>query len=282
MKIAILGARGQLGQALGNALSSHVLINVEHFDCAVEDYDSVVRAFEGKSVDIIINCAAMHKVDACEVDYQRAYAVNTIGAYNVAKYAASVGAEVFFFSTDYVFDGIKKNAYTESDLPHPLNIYGASKLAGEHAVAIANSRHYIIRTSALFGGVPAGKGKNFVMQMLDKARDGDRVTVVDDQYTSPTYVVDFAEALRGIIETKIPHGVYHVVGTGNVSWYDYVGEIYRQAGINHPVHRSVTTQEEGKAVRPLFSVISPEKINGQGITLPPWQEALSRYLKTVK
>jgi dTDP-4-dehydrorhamnose reductase len=197
--------------------------------------------------------------------------VNRDGARNVAAGAAGVGAAVVQPSTDYVFDGSKRTPYLESDPTGPRSAYGRSKLAGEHAVAEANKRHLVVRTSWLFGV----SGSNFVDTMLGLARDRDEVKVVHDQVGCPTYTGHLAEALVRLAGTDA-HGVHHVAGGGACSWFEFATEIFRQAGLDVRAVPCKTADFPRPAPRPAYSVLGSERPDA--VRLPDWREGLASYL----
>ncbi len=185
-RVLIIGADGQLAFDLIRIFGDgYEIIKAVRSDVDVADKIATENFIKNCAPDIVINTAAYHKTEECELNPEKSFAVNAIGAFNVAKAAKEIGAKVIFISTDYVFDGAKEY-FVESDSQNPLNVYGASKLAGENLTKIANENHYIIRTSWLFGIHKSGKGNNFVTLMLEKAKNGENIKVVNDQFGSPT------------------------------------------------------------------------------------------------
>jgi len=253
--VVIIGADGQLGKELGKLVPN---IPLTHKDIEVAKKIKPINK-------LVINCAAFHDVSGCEEDPEKAFRVNAWGAYNVARAAK----EVVFISTDYVFDGRKKSPYLEKDLVNPINIYGASKAAGENLVRMANKNHFIIRTSALYGGV-SKKGWTFPELMLKKARNQEEIKVADDLYTATTYVSDLARAIIKLIKTK-KFGTYHITNKGGVSWYDFAREIFRIKNLDYPIE---PIKYNGDIVRPKNSVLGSAKI-----VLRPWKKALAEYLE---
>ena len=196
---------------------------------------------------------------------------NAVGAGNVAAAAAEVGAPVLHPSTDYVFDGSKPQAYVESDEPHPLSAYGRTKLAGEAAVAAANPRHHVVRSSWLFGT----EGRNFVEAMLSLAAEQGQVVVVRDQVGSPTYTGHLAAGLVRLLDWQV-YGLRHMAGAGQCSWYEFALEIFEQAGVECHVLSCTTEEFPRPAPRPAHSVLATE-LDG-AIELPHWREGLRSYL----
>ncbi len=253
-------------------------VGLTHADLDVTDAAAVNAAIGRIKPDVVINTVAFHRSEECEKDPAKAFAVNAEGAANVAKAAAAVGAVSVYISTDYVFGNAKKE-YVESDTTEPLNVYGASKLAGEELTAIANPKRYIIRTSALFGKYKSGKGHNFVTLMLALADEGHVVRVVNDQFTAPTYAGDLAVKIKELVDCNAPYGTYHVANAGGVSWYGFAEEIFRAAGVKAVLEGIPAASRPSAFVRPDSTVLMSEKISAAGILpMRPWQDALREYL----
>lgn len=246
-------------------------------DIDITDQRAVARKIKEISPVAVINTAAFHKIEECERDSEKSYQVNAFGAQYVARAAHAVHAAIIYISTDYVFGDYKKK-YCESDCVNPLNIYGASKLAGEELTRIVNPHHYIIRTSALFGAHQSGKGHNFVTLMLKLAREGQEITVVDDQYTAPTYTVDLAEKIKELIIKKAPYGIYHITNSGSCSWHEFAKTIFKLARIKPQCKAKKTFIKKGQTRRPHSTVLINQAIQKLKIKpLRPWKEALSSY-----
>ena len=202
---------------------------------------------------MIVNCAALTDVDGAEANEREAMAINDTGAGLLAVAAGTVGAKILYPSTDYVFDGQKGSPYIESDMPHPLSAYGRTKLAGETSVAVANTRHLIVRTSWLFG---VG-GKNFVETMLRIGGEQHEVLVVSDQIGSPTYTPHLAGAMALLAESD-DYGIHHVTASGSCSWFEFAQEIFDQAGLETRVMAARTAMLDRPAPRPPYSVLGSE------------------------
>jgi dTDP-4-dehydrorhamnose reductase len=185
--------------------------------------------------------------------------------------AADIGASIVQPSTDYVFDGEKREAYVESDQPNPLSVYGATKLAGEQIVAVTNPRHFVVRTSWLFGA----NGANFVETMLRLGRELGEVVVVRDQVGCPTYTAHLADALVRLAESE-DYGLHHIAGGGECSWFDFAQEIFKQAGVECRTLSCTTEEFPRPARRPAHAVLASER--DYGLYLPDWQEGLASYL----
>jgi len=217
----------------------------------------------------VINCAAYTDVDGAESEQELALAVNGEGAGNLAAAAAKAGAPVLYVSSDYVFDGTKREPYVESDETGPVSSYGRSKLAGEEATAAANPRHFIVRSSWLFG---VG-GRNFVETMLTVDRD--ELKVVDDQIGCPTFTGHLAEGLLRLVERE-DHGVHHVAGGGSCSWFELAREIFARSDVDKRVEPCTTDEFPRPARRPAWSVLGTERADP--VRLPSWQDGLDAYL----
>lgn len=188
-------------------------------------------------------------------------------------------ATLVHISTDYIFDGEKKQPYTENDVPNPLNAYGNSKLAGEYFVRNTPGRYYIIRSSSLFGVAGAsGKGGNFVETMVKKASTGEEIKVVDDMVMSPTYTKDTAFTIKSIILDELPFGIYHVANSGYCSWYDFACAIFKILEIDANLSPTRTNSLQSKARRPMFSPLLSVKLKNYGLEMESWEEALKDYL----
>jgi dTDP-4-dehydrorhamnose reductase len=281
MRVAIIGANGQLGSDLVKAFEGHEVIPWTRSDFDVRDHARAAEAIASAHPDIVINTAAFHKTEACEDDPQLAFAVNAIAVRNLAQACEACGVTLVHISTDYVFDGEKGAPYTEEDAPRPLNVYGVSKLAGERFVETICQRYYVVRVASLFGLAGAsGKGGNFVETLLAKASRGETLTVVDDITMSPTFSADAAGMIRSIVEHALPFGLYHVTNAGCCTWYTFALEIVRQAGVNAEVRRTVTAAMGSRVRRPRNSALSSTRLLAAGLrVLPAWQDALSRYLR---
>jgi len=278
MKIAIIGSTGQLGTDLMKTLNDgYEVVGLAHKDIEVADYDSCLILKEHRP-DIVINTAAFHKTDLCEEEPLKAFSVNALGTRNVALISKEIAATTVFISTDYVFDGLKKEPYTEDDVPAPINTYGISKLASEH-FARENPKHYIVRIASVFGKAGAsGKGGNFVETMITKAKKNETITVIDDMWMSPTYTKDAASILKGILELQLPFGVYHATNKGYCSWYQFAQEIFQITGLNPTLTPIKTEQLSLKARRPRFSALTSTKLSRYNLEPREWKEALRAYL----
>ena len=273
MKVLVAGGEGMLGRdtVLAATNVGHEVVGFGRNWMDVADADSVRRRMDLEQPDMVINCAAWTDVDGAETAEDAALLVNGTGAGNVAAGAREVDAAILYVSTDYVFDGEKGEPYVESDQPAPLSAYGRTKLAGEEATAAANPRHFIVRSSGLFGTA----GKNFVATMLRLGEGMSEVTVVRDQVTSPTYTWHLAYGLTRLIE-GIEYGIHHMAAGGKCSWYEFASEIFEQGKVDCKV-LSITSEMFGQAARrPPYSVMQSQREHA--IRLPSWHDGLAGYL----
>ena len=271
-KILITGAKGQLGQELSKLLKDALLTDREELD--ITNMEAVQKFVADNGVQTIINCAAYTNVDAAEDDELKAYQLNVTGAENLAK----TGCTIIHISTDYVFDGKNYKPYEPSDEAKPLSVYGKTKLKGEEAVLKNAKTAVIIRTAWLYSPY----GKNFVKTMRRLGEEKNEISVVTDQIGTPTYAGDLAKAIVQIlpqIKDK-QKTVYHFTNEGVCSWYDFAVEIMSLSKLKCNVLPIPSSAYPTKAVRPLYSVLSKEKIKQDfNLTVPHWKEGLKRCLK---
>jgi len=257
-------------------------VGFAHQDLDVTDEASVASAVLSAEPDWVLNTAAFHRVDDCEVNPTLTFAVNAIGALNVARAAADVGSGVVFYSTDYVFGGEDRergHPYEEGDSPHPLSVYGASKVAGEQLVMQANARHLVVRSAGLYGTATSRKGWTFPELMINKARTEGIVRVVTDQVLSPTFTADLARATKELVERDTV-GLLHLTNAGECSWFDFAQEALALAGAEAKMEPIDTGQLQQRARRPSYSALDTTRLGEVGLSpLRPWKEALSAYLQ---
>jgi len=279
--ILVIGARGMLGRDLMGILQSSLpndgVIGWDIEEIDIRKEEETVTKIEKLRPEIVIHIAAYTDVDGCELDEEKAFAVNAEGTKHVALAASRCRAKVVYLSTDYVFDGNKREPYLESDLPHPLNVYGLSKLKGEQYVQEWVKDFLIIRTQWLYGRY----GKNFVASILRQAREKEILSIVNDQIGSPTCTADLAKAISVLIQFN-GQGIFHVASSDLCSWYTFGQAILKLSGKDKVRVIPVSSQELGRpAVRPFYSVLNCQKLRKEtGLTLPPWSEALKDYLAT--
>ncbi len=281
MKVVIIGANGQLGMDLMAAYRDLSPVGLTHEEIEIANADSVRKVLMPLSPDLVINTAAYHKVDDCEKNPLRAFEVNAVGAMNLAKVSEEAKFVLVHISTDYVFDGAKRAPYVEADLPHPLSVYAASKLAGEHAVAAYASRGIVVRSSGLYGHnkCRAKGGKNFIDTMLGLARDGKKIRVVNDEVLTPTYTVDLARQVRELAASGAC-GLYHATNNGACSWYEFAREIFRNAGLAPDLEAVSAAEFYSPVKRPAYSVLDNAGLQKLGIDrMPVWRDSLNAYFQ---
>jgi dTDP-4-dehydrorhamnose reductase len=286
MKILVAGAQGQLARALVEAGQSHAGVAVTALgrpDLDLRDGASIARALNALAPHIVINAAAYTAVDAAEADIDAAFAVNRDGAARLAAAARTRRCPIMHVSTDYVFDGQKEGAYTEDDAPHPVSVYGRSKLDGERAVGAANPEHLIVRTAWVF----SPHGHNFLKTMLRLAKQRAELRVVGDQRGNPTYAAHLAEAMLAMAlkvhaaaGSQPAWGVFHAVAQGETTWAGLAAAILAAAprlGVPQlPVIPITTAQFPTPAKRPANSCLSCGKLERVfGLRLPAWQEGVA-------
>jgi dTDP-4-dehydrorhamnose reductase len=285
MRVLVLGATGMLGTDLLDEWHKaepgkqegqlDELIAADSADADLRDAAQVDQIIQKSRPNWVIVCAAYTDVDGCEKNRELAFAVNATGVANVARSAETIGARVFLVSTDYVFDGEGTRPYETNEPVAPINVYGASKAAGEEALRKNSQAWCIGRTSWLFGV----HGPSFPEKILKAAQTRPELSVVNDQVGSPTYTRDLAHAIRDLVR-KDARGIVHINNEGLCSWFDFAKEILAQSGRGSiPVHPISTDQSARPARRPNYSVMSPASLHAYGIRLRPWQEALTAFLK---
>jgi dTDP-4-dehydrorhamnose reductase len=276
MKILVTGAKGMLGTDLCDRLRrEHEVIGWDIKELDIAD-TAGLPAICALQPELIAHCAAHTNVDGCERDPEKAYQVNTLGTWNVARAAQQCNAALLYISTDFVFDGEKGEPYDEFDRPNPIGVYGRSKFAGEELVKQLLTRHFIVRTSWLFGQ----NGKNFVNTIREQAEKGFALRIVADQVGRPTYTVDLAEAIAGLIANPL-YGTYHVTNSGECSWAQFAEEIVRQAGLKNSVIPVTSAEWPTPTRRPKDSRLRHLALEMQGKdNLRSWPEALKDYLRS--
>jgi dTDP-4-dehydrorhamnose reductase len=282
MKILILGAGGQLASDLVPALSGHDVVEMPHAALDVTDSPHVAAALADYRPDVVVNTTAFHRVDDCEEQIGRAFAVNTVAVGTLARMCSAISCALVHLSTDYVFAGDQTVPYPEAESPNPQTVYGASKAAGEWLIRQQCPRHFIVRTSGLYGVAGAsGKGGNFVNLMLRLADEGKPIRVVADQVLTPTSTRDLAGKIAWLLTTEA-YGLYHITNAGQCSWYEFAAQIFRLAGLAPDLSPTTTAAFGAKAKRPAFSVLAHDHLAALGADdLPLWPEALAAYLKAI-
>lgn len=286
--IWLIGSKGMLASEISTLLTQHNMkwigtdkeVDITDKTALQEFYKTT---FQNKKCDWIINCAAYTAVDKAEDDFSMAQKLNADSLVNIAELAKKNDAKLIHFSTDYVFAGNSSIPYSETDQTDPQSVYGKTKLEGEKNILKILYEYYIIRTAWLYGKA----GPNFVSTMLRLMNERDEIKVVNDQIGSPTYAVDLTQAVIKIITSNNEkYGIYHYSNEGNISWYDFACEIYKQGkklGLiknNCNILPCDSSQFPQKAKRPSYSLLNKEKIKQAfALSIPEWKESLSYYLK---
>jgi len=280
MRVLVIGASGQLGTDLVKVMDDWDLVPMTHADLDICDFVYARKVLEEKKPNIVINTAAFNQVDDCEEEVSKAFWVNAFAVRNLAQICADLDCMLVHVSTNYVFDGYKKEPYKEDDLPNPLSVYGTSKLVGEYFVRNICPRHFVIRTSGLYGVAGSrAKGGNFVETMIRLAEGGRPIRVVNDQVLTPTYTRDLAEKIEELIQTEV-YGLYHITNSGECSWYEFAAKIFELLDLNPDLGPTTTAEYGAQARRPAYAVLARNKLKELELNdLRPWQEALEAYLK---
>jgi dTDP-4-dehydrorhamnose reductase len=283
MMIAVVGAEGQVGRDVCEEFERRgdSVHRLTHAQMNVESPDSVETVLSAIAPEVIVNTAAFHHVEQCEQNPEKAFAINACGARNVARVADRLGALVIHVSSDYVFDGNKNKPYVETDRPQPLNVYGNSKLAGEYFVSSVCPRHFVLRTSALYGKNPcrAKGGLNFVELMRKLAREGKDIKVVDSEFVTPTSTADVARQIVKLSDCDA-YGLYHATAEGSCSWYEFASEIFALSGVMPCLKVASPSDFPSKVRRPAYSVLENAGLKAIGMNVfRPWQEGLKEYLE---
>jgi dTDP-4-dehydrorhamnose reductase len=277
IKILILGAKGMLGQDLAKVLADYNLILWDFADIDITDKNQVDSKIGELKPDIIINCAAFTNVDACESEVDKATMVNGLAVGYLADIAKQIGAILVQISTDYVFNGKNKKGYIEISQEFlPLNVYGASKLLGEKALAKLE-RYYLIRTSWLYGKY----GKNFVDTISKLAKENKELKVINDQAGKPTYTVDLARQILYILNNDLLFGIYHITNEtkkGGITWFDFAKKICKLQKIKVKVRPCTTEEYPLPAKRPAYSALNNTRLP----KMRKWQKALKEYIKNLQ
>lgn len=273
MKILVTGAGGQLGHDVCLKLGGEAVgVDIANFD--ITNRDAVCAYIEKLRPDTIIHCAAYTAVDKAESEPELCRSINALGTHWLAEAANNIDAKFLYISTDYVFDGTLDRSYDIDDAPNPLSVYGRTKLEGEQVVQSIVKKHFIVRTSWVYGA----NGGNFVNTMLRLGRERGEVSVVADQIGSPTYTKDLADLVGVMIHTD-KYGVYHATNEGFCSWAEFAAEVMRQSGSACGITKIPSEEYPTKAVRPKNSRMSKTSLDKAGFErLPEWKDALERYM----
>lgn len=278
MRVVVTGASGLLGAAILRAFDGGDLHGFDHAQLDVGDAAAVAASIASLQPDVVVNCAAYNDVDGAEQDAEAALQVNALGVLALARAARSANAVLVHYSTDFVFDGEAGRPYTEDDSPNPRSVYAASKLLGDWFAADAG-RGYVLRVESLFGQPgSAGARRGSLAAIVDRIRDGAEVPVFVDRTVSPSYTADVARATRSIVERGLPTGLYHCVNEGAATWAEIAAEAARLLGLPLRIRPMTLESAALRARRPRYCALSAAKLAGAGVVMPPWQDALRRYL----
>ncbi len=277
MRVIVTGAAGMLGRQVVEEFNrrSAKVYALSRQELDIIDRAAVFALLEKIKPDLLVNCAAYTDVDRAEEEREKAFAVNGLGVRYLALACRQNNAAILHISTDYIFDGRAGRPCNICDLPGPVNTYGTGKYFGEAAVREIGGRFYIIRASWLFG--PGGR--NFVDTILRLAREKDELRVVDDQYGSPTYTADLARVLADLAATGV-YGTYHVTNSGITTWYGLAKKVVQAAGLTAEIFPCRTEEFPRPAARPCYSALDPFPLKQVvGYLLPPWEDAVERYIR---
>lgn len=280
MRVLVTGVKGQLGFDVVNELNKRNIeaVGVDIDEMDITDAASVDKVITDAKVDAVIHCAAYTAVDAAEDNEEVCRKVNVDGTQNIANICKKLNIKMMYISTDYVFNGTGTTPWKPDDEREPLNVYGVTKYQGELAVQNTIDKFFIVRIAWVFGI----NGKNFIKTMLNLAQTHDKLTVVNDQFGSPTYTYDLAVLLVDMIQTE-KYGIYHATNEGICTWYEFACEIFKQAGVKIEVEPVSSAMFPTKAKRPENSRMDKGKLEEQGFhKLPTWQDAVARYVKELK
>lgn len=282
MKVAIIGGNGQLGSDLMEVFSQkYDAIALNHNDIEVTDIDNVKSVLTTVKPDVVINTSAYHNVPLCEQNPDTAFAINGKGALNLAKICSETNTKLVHYSTDYVFDGSKQKPYVETDYCNPLNVYGITKLSGEHAVLNYASKPFVVRVSGIYGKIPCrAKGGNFVTTMLKLAKEKPEVRVVNDEVLTPTPTSEIAENTLHLVGTDA-YGLYHMTSEGSCSWYEFAKTIWEVLELKTPLHPTSVKEFMSPVKRPFYSVLENKHLNEINCNfMKDWKSSLIHFLKT--
>jgi len=279
MRIAVVGARGQLGAAVVQQCRHHEVVAFDRAGLDVTDEGQVRDTLGRARPDAIINCVAYNEVDAAEDHPVEALQVNGIAVRSLARAAQDTGAALVHYSTDFVFDGTATQPYSEDDAPNPRSVYGASKLLGEWLAADA-PRAYVLRVETLFGVAPGHRDKGSVSAIVNTLKTGGTPRVFEDRTVSPTSVFDAARATAELLERRAAPGLYHCVNTGHGTWLELATEAARILRVPARFETVRFADVKLPAARPMYCALANRKMTSLGIPMPTWQDALARYIES--
>jgi dTDP-4-dehydrorhamnose reductase len=274
----VIGASGQLGASLVRALADREVIAHTSATLDVTDAAAVAQRVRAASPRAIINCAAFNDVDGAEARPEDAFALNAFAVRSLARAAEDVGARLVHYSTDFVFDGTATTPYTENSPPRPRSVYAASKLVGEW-FALDAPGAYVLRVESLFGTPRDWAGRRGTFDSIVNGLErGTTVRVFTDRTVSPGYTLDIAAATRHLLDSDAAPGLYHCVNSGSATWEQVARELARRLGVQPHLDPITTDQIQMQAARPRYCVLATDKIAAAGFPMPPWQDAVGRWL----
>lgn len=280
MKVAIIGANGQLGADLAQQFrAKHDVTELTHEHIEITEMDSVTKVLKEIHPDVVLNTAAYHNVPKCEEEPMRSFQVNGVGALNLARASNDLDFKLVHFSTDYVFDGLKAAPYLEDDAPNPLNVYAATKLAGEYFVRNYSSKFFVVRVSGIYGKVPCrAKGGNFITTMIKLAKEKPVARVVDDEILTPTPTAEIANNTLALAATDA-FGIYHMSCQGQCSWYQFAKVIFETLKLATPLEACSVKEFAAPVKRPHYSVLENSQLQKINLDrMPDWKESLINFL----
>ena len=277
-RVLVTGASGQLGASIVGTFADADVVAFTRATLDVTDGSAVARAVAAVCPDVIVNCAAFNLVDEAERRAGDAFAVNAFAVRSLARAAETSGAVLVHYGSDFVFDGAAAQPYDESAMPGPRSVYASSKLLGDW-MALDIPRSYVLRVESLFGSPPGWTGRRGTLDAIVSGLLEDReVTALTDRTVSPSYVADVAAATRHLLETDAAPGLYHCVNSGYGTWHDVALEAARVLGVPPRVKAITMADVSLVAARPTYCALSNQKLVAAGATMPPWQDALGRWL----
>jgi len=281
LKVAVIGANGQLGSDIVEYFSSKCEVTaLNHQDIEITNFNNSREVLNTLQPDVVINTAAYHNVPMCEEDPVRSFEINGLGALNLAKLSADQNFKLVHYSTDYVFDGMKKKPYVESDCPNPLNVYALTKLDGEKLIQNYCDQYFIIRVAGIYGKTPCrAKGGNFIDTMIKVAGSRPLVKVVNDEILTPTSTEEIARNTYALIQTDA-FNLYHMTAQEEVSWYDFAKVIFAELNLKTPLESCTVDDFPSPVKRPTYSALENENLKKINLDqMRHWKEALLYYLK---
>ena len=276
-RVLLIGGAGQLETAIARQWSDWEIAAPSHRELDIRDGAALAAAIDRERPQVLINAAAFHDVDRCEDEPEQAFALNAIAVRGAAALARERDVAFVTISTDYVFDGAARRPYAEDEPAHPISVYGVSKLAGEYLAQSAGARALVVRTCGLYGSA-ASRHRTPLIERVLQWKPGDApLRVVADVVASPTFAGHLAAALREMI-VRQSQGLFHVVNSGPVSWYDFAREVARAAAVDVQLEPIPAERWRSRAARPRFSALQNAKLQSLGVDMPPWHDGIAAHL----